>query len=354
MLPIKKIYLCWLLAYVLMPTGAYAQAADSTDRAMDTTYIREFKEKLSLRLLGAMKSLKLNARGTENDTVYQYGPRYRYYTGIGGSLWNVGFTLLVPVSRLVKDEEVDVFRLNLQSSLFAHRWLLSGSYQRYKGYYIRPAGQFKTWTQEQFRQQMFSQKLEGSITYLPNGNRLSLRAPYNQAVQQIKSAGSFIMSGGFSYFLLKDRTGILPYALQPDDQLPVRSLRIYAINTLTGYACTLVHRHFYLHLYGLTGFAFQLQKYGSDTEVKAFAVKPVYDGRAAIWYDNGDMYGGVYALANYNDFQVQQIAFGQTTTQIRFFVGLRLNQPGWLRKLKPAFLDKWRNSPTLPFPSIFE
>lgn len=364
----------------------FAQSDDGGSNGVDTTYIKEFPDKLNLRALGVVKSLNLNVRGLQNDMLFYYGPRHRSYVGIGGLLWNIGFSIMMPVSNPGEQKDCDMKRLNLQGSLFANRWLISGIYQRYKGYYIMPADRqgakrFREspFREPPFREQMLSRKIEGTITYLPGGNKLSMRAPFNQSVKQIKSAGSFVMSASFSHFTLQDKQeGILPQALQTGNQALLRSIQLSSLNTSMGYACTLVHRNFFLHLFGLTGLGFQLQQHERDVPVavttgghdqrntaqrgaaqqdeaiKDFSLKPVYDGRAALGFDNGDFYAGVYTIADYNGSRFEQLKFEEFTTQIRFFVGLRLDQPTWLSKLKPAFLEKWQNNPIIPLPSIFE
>ncbi len=324
-----------------------------TAQEEEILYTQPFPDTLNLRLLWVNKGLNLRVKNNQGDSVFSYGPQYRPYAGFGGFLWNIGFNFLVPLPQTRQYEQIK--RFDFQGSLFAKYWLIDGIYQRYKGYYIHPVGSRPNALADYFNSDLLARKIQASITYLPEGDKISLRSPFNQGNRQIKSAGSFLLSGGFSYFKLQGEQGILPRGwITPEDPSLIHDVRLASITSLIGYTGTWVlSQRFYLHLYGLAGLGFQQKRLENAQTIHAFSVKPIYDGRAGFGYDNGHFYAGVYGVMDYASFQVETWNFQELSSQLRLFVGIRLTEPAFLQKIKPGFLERLRNSPNIPLPPIF-
>lgn len=324
---------------------------ESLGQGEDTVYIQHFSDTLNLRLLWARKGLNLLVNKLHGDSSFFYGPQYRHYAGFGGVLWKIGFNFLLPLPEIRKNDDIE--RFNFQGSLFAKYWLLDGIYQRFRGYYISPVREGLRDQPEYFNSELLVRKIKAAITYLPGGNRISLKAPFNYGDRQIKSAGSFLLSGGFSYLKVQGENGVLPAVWSAESASVLRGIRLASMNSTIGYTCTLVHNGFFVHFLGLAGLSFQQKRYEQESIENIFSVKPLYDGRAAIGYDNGHFYSGIYALLDYSSFQVEQWQFQELSSQIRVLVGIRLQEPGFLQKIKPRFLEKLQNSPDIPLPPIF-
>ena len=338
----KLIFILWIL--YLIPSVSSAQAQEEV-------YIQKYPDTLNLRVLWVNKGLNLRVNSQAGDSAFFYGPRFRHYAGFGGFLWNIGFNFLVPLPLSGQDDHIK--RFDFQGSLFAKYWLIDVIYQRYKGYYIKPAGTKSKDPADHFDSDLLARKIQASFTYLPGGKKFSLRAPFNQGVQQVKSASSFLLSGGFSYFKIRGQNGILPPVWSGPDQRVLNSVRLASVNGMVGYSGILVHRNFFLHLYGLAGLGFQQKRYVQEEVQNTFSVRPLYDGRAALGYDNGHYYGGIYGIADYASFHVSVWHFEEITTQLRLFVGIRLTEPAFLRRIEPRFLKRLKNSPDIPLPPIF-
>lgn len=324
----------------------------SLGQAEDTVYVQHFPDTVNLRLLWVNKGLNLRVSKLQGNSSFFYGPRYRHYAGFGGILWNIGFGFLLPLPETRQKDEIK--RFDFQGSLFAKYWLLDGIYQRYRGYYISPIGEGVRDQPEYFNSKLLVRKIKAAITYLPGGERISLRAPFNYSVRQVKSAGSFLLSGGFSYIKVRGENGILPAIWLAESDLALRSIRLASLNSLMGYTCTLVHQGFFIHLLGQAGFGFQQKRYEQKRVENVFSLKPIYDVRAAIGYDNGQFYTGVYGIIDYASFQVEQWHFQELSSQVRISIGIRFSEPKFLKKIKPRYLERLQNSPNIPLPAIFK
>lgn len=347
---IKKLFIiCLAICIVSVLTIAPLPALGQGE---DTTYIQRFSDTLNLRLLWANKGLDLQVSNLHGDSSFFYGPRHRHYAGFGGVLWNIAFNFLLPLPDPQQRDEIK--RFDFQGSLFAKDWLLDGIYQRYRGYYINPVEEGVRDQPEYFNSELLVRKIKASITYLPGGNRISLRAPFNYGARQVKSAGSFLLSGGFSYTRVQGEDGILPVTWIAESDAVLRGIRLISLNSLIGYTGTWVHKNFFVHFLGQTGFGFQQKKYKQKHVENIFSLKPIYDVRAAIGYDNGHFYMGIYGIMDYASFQVEQWHFQELTSQIRVSIGIRFTEPEFLQNIKPRYLERLQNSPNIPLPAIFE
>lgn len=334
-----------IVLFIITPGYASAQPRDSL-------YVQSFADSLNLQLLFVQKGLLLKAKGPKEQQQYYFTPWYQNYLGFGSFLWNIGFNVLVQFSPKLDNEAFS--RFDIQSSVFAKRWLMDFIYQDYQGVIV---------TQDQFNlnpgpdmvnEDLTNKKIQATLTYLPNGDQYSLRFPVNQGDRQIKNSGTFLLSSDFSFTKLTDVRTILIEEFDPGymGSPELQELRYYSLNALMGYSATGLLNDFYFHIFGLAGLGFQRQRYRTDRSHEGFAVEPVYDIRGAVGYDNGNWYSGLFLTLDYTRVDIQEWEFITRTSQIRCYLGIRFTQPDFLRRIKPKFLDRLRNSPNIPLPSF--
>ncbi|MGB3778666.1 MAG: DUF4421 family protein [Tunicatimonas sp.] len=328
------------------------QVSLAAGQSIDSSYVQKFPQSLNLRLIYALRGGDLRVRHPQQEGQLLYLPRYHPRVGVGGFLWNIGFNLLLPLPlpRLAQDQRIS--RFDFQTSVFATRWLVDGIFQRYRGFTLRRAGVPPSLEMDEFRPELVTKKMSVAITYLPGGDRISLRSPYNQGVRQRKSAGSLLLSGSGTYLTVRDPGAVVP-AIGLPRELALERVRVYALSSKVGYAANLIYRSWFVHLLAMTGLDWQQTYYVQGETQSAFAVEPTYDLRSGLGYDTGRWYAGVYGTLDYNQYQAGDWQFQATSGQLRFFFGIRLAEPRWLQRLKPKFLEDWQNSPSIPLPPIF-
>ncbi|MEM9831413.1 MAG: DUF4421 family protein [Bacteroidota bacterium] len=333
-----------LLAIVSNRT-AYAQT-------FSPEYVHDFSDTLNLRVLFVQKGLQMKIQNQLGSQRYFFTPWHRNYVGVGGFLWNIGFSALLPVSPSLGND--DLRRFDFQSSVFGRNWMADGIYQSYHGF-VQSSRRFNApANSDQELENTGLKKIQATITYAPSGEKFSLGFPYNQGHQQRRSSGSLLMSADFSYKNITSDDGILPPgAVSNQDPLKqLRRVESFSFTSMAGYGATLVHRNYYLYLFGLTGLGFQRINYQTDRKNRLFAIEPAYDVRAGLGRDQGDWYIGMYASSDYTVTDVEDWRFIGRTSQVRFFVGVRFSEPRFLRRIKPRFLEEMRSSPSLPLPFV--
>ena len=349
----RSTYGATLLRGLLLAGLLVVRVSTAPAQVADSSFVQTFTDTLNLRLLWVSKGFDLRARHTQQPGTLLYLPRYRPRIGIGGFLWNVGFNLLLPLALPGDTDNRRVKRFDFQGSLFARRWLINGAFHRYQGFFIRPTGVLAPTDTDQFYEQLVTKKIQASITYLPGGNQVSLRSPYNQGVRQRKSSGSLLLSGSGTYLTLRDSADVTGQGGMTRADAPLSQVRIYALSTKIGYTANLIHNAWFVHLFAATGLDWQQIYYRQTGNNNAFLVEPNLDLRCGLGYDSGRAYAGVYGAVDYNQFQAGDWQFQGTSGQLRIFFGIRFAEPSWLRRRKPQFLEDLQNSPNIPLPPIF-
>ena len=204
-----------------------------------------------------------------------------------------------------------------------------------------------------FRGQLTTHKAQLSVTYLPGGRRLSLRAPYNQGDRQERATGSLLLSANFTYLSVRDPADVIALRSPLLTEDPLRQVQVYAFSGKLGYAANLVYRGWFAHLFAMTGLDWQRTYYQQSEEQNKFSIEPNFDARVGLGRDQGAWYAGIYGALDYNQFRAGGWQFQGLSGQVRLFVGIRFAEPQWLRRRKPRFLKDLQNSPNIPLPPIF-
>ncbi len=328
-----------VLVVVLLFRGGFVHG-----QSVDSSFIQTFPRQVNLRLLYVTKGGDLRVRHPQQQGRLLYLPRYQPRVGVGGFLWNVGFNLLLPLPLSWLGQDQRVRRFDFQTSVFATRWLVDGIFQRYRGFTLRRAGVPPSLEMDEFRPELVTKKMSVSITYLPGGDRVSLRTPYNQGVRQRKSAGSLLLSGSGTYLTVRDPAVVVPAVGLPS-ALPLERVRVYALSSKVGYTANLVYRSWFVHLLAMTGLDWQ-QTYSVQGETQAaFAVEPAYDLRGGLGYDNGRWYTGLYGTLDYNQYQAGDWQFQATSGQLRLFFGFRFVRTELVAAPKTQVLGRLAEQP---------
>lgn len=329
------------------------QANTASAQVADSTFVQTYSDTLNLRLLWVSKGFDLRARHTRHEETLLYLPRYRPRVGVGGFLWNIGFNLLLPLPVALASDDRPIRRFDFHGSLFARRWLIDGIFHRHRGFRVLQAELPTTESADTFLENMVTKKIQLSISYLPDGERVSLRMPYNQGDRQRATSGSMLLSGSGTYFTIRDPNNVIASHPAALGEAAIPRIRVYILSSKVGYTANLVHKSMFLHVFAITGLDWQQTYYRQFGSQRNFSVAPNFDVRSGVGYDGGSFYLGVYGALDYNQFRAGDWQFQGTSGQVRAFFGIRFTEPKWLHRRKPKFLEDLQNSPSIPLPPIF-
>lgn len=303
-----------LLACIASALAALSVGAQSTPgrSSFDEAYVRDYSRLLTTRFYFSTKYnwLQLGAPNAAKDVVYR--PNNKVNFGLGASYRAITLNIGVGIPGLNQDADKygETRYLDAQANIHTKRWATNLFLQRFKGYYIsshtQPELGWVQSTEYPTRPDLVQFNLGASTVHIVNNDRFSYRAAFNQDAWQLRSQGSLLVGGYFTYFRMNADSSVIPdrLAAQFNDGLQLRRGGFLDIGPSVGYAYTLVlHEHYFLTGSVVLGGGLSLQRATTESPDGAEVVK---NGGGLGWH------GQFRAGAGYNS--------------RRYFFGLSFNQ----------------------------
>ena len=323
----------------------------------DTTYYIAYKKRLVVTLPVSTRTLTFSIDDKVSGKTLYYVPNTTYDLGLSiNSRWasflvNTGVSF---PSTKSKEKGKTSFK-DYQFNIYGKRFMTDANLQLYHGFYLRNAkellpdnvsmeGEFEK------RPDIYSTALGVSTSYILNYKRFSYRGSFAFTERQLKSAGSLLFGGYFSFLYTEADSSLVSdnYQALFDTSSYIRSAYSQKIGLNIGYAYTFViKRSFYVTVSLINGFG--LDHLTTTTENgMAYDYKYSFSSKASLrlatGYDNGRIFCGLMGIYdNFGFSGYSKLNFDYGYGKFRVFVGYRLNmikQERWL--LRKLNLIDWR------------
>ncbi|MCU0450907.1 MAG: DUF4421 domain-containing protein [Bernardetiaceae bacterium] len=297
-------------------------------------YIKTYDEHLIPKLFANYRRLGLTLRA-QNDRQRQidYHPNVVGTVGVGlvfkRIAINVGFKGAQQETQNLTRGESRYF--DLQINRFGRKLGFDAYYQDYAGYFLASPGKTygTNWTSPIYPQRPDLELSNASLNvyWVFNSERFSYRAAFVHDERQLKSAGSFILTGSVSYLETFADSSLVPTALQPVFGPGFDRGNFINFALVPGYAHTFVlGKRFYFNISASASLGLQHRHFAlkEQTTTRSFAPVPRFIGRAALGY-NGDRFFG--ALTAYNDTQttrLPELLLDSNVVSFSLMIGYRL------------------------------
>ncbi|MCX6280970.1 MAG: DUF4421 family protein [Bacteroidetes bacterium] len=299
---------------------------------IDSNYIQDYTGWLTTRLYLLYQNASFRVSTNETDNII-YKPNTNIKIGIAGiyKWFGIGLTINNPFYTFREsvygkttaiDLRVNAFGRAVAGELFIqnfHGFYIRNIHPAYEKYYLLPD------------MNLFSIGAYGYWVY--NSRRFSLRAAFIQNEKQLKSAGSFMVRPGFSFFEMTSDTGIIPgniistYKLAKDEV--VKSGRFYSFSLAPGYTYTLVFlKNIYINAAVFPGVSFITYSYETRNKtivhedfVFQLGLRLAAGFNAKRWYLGGAL------ITGFNDLDApwSNSSFFYDVSQFRIWGGMRFD-----------------------------
>ena len=304
------------------------------DEVQDTTgiYYEDLSHLLSIRIYPLAKINSLELKVPEGTISLQPNGTGSIGLGFNYKWLGFGFSVGFPASKQSIEEKGETGRFDMQLSYFGKRLAADGFIQQYKGYYMANPSDFIPWDNPNYptARVLWVFSYGGSVHYIFNSNKLSVKAAYLRNQIQKKSAGSFAAG----LFLYKDRVGSeqgfvppeLPTLLQ--QSVDLKEFDAFTIGVSGGYIYTFVLRsNFFLNLSLFPGMGYRRfdLKTLDDTHRSINTLGVQLIARSAVGYEFKHFYMGLtmsVILRNFS-YNVSEVNLG--TGQVRLTFGKRFD-----------------------------
>jgi hypothetical protein len=267
--------------------------------AVDTAYVRDFrKQYLVLRLYESTMYNDFDFSNKQSKATYR--PNEHNNLGIGFTYRFLSINIGNHVG--IADRDYNQYgktrQFDLQSHFYYNGFIIDFYGQYYKGYYLdRPV----TTNNIVKRPDINTTDLSLSVQYVVNNARYSYLAPFYQNQLQKKSAGSWLVGGGFYNSAVRGDSAIIGRNLQDTTLLRYSLFTRSGVSGLgvnLGYAYTqIIHTRFFVGGSFSLGLGLNAAKMEYDDERVKRALGPQYN--VTIKLAGGYHFGSVYAGVNY-------------------------------------------------------
>jgi hypothetical protein len=254
-----------LLLIGFLPNNAKSQEADSTKKGLeyikqkilylnhDTSYIKSYSEKISLKLVAINKYNYFRVRDRINNTSIKYRPVRDVSLGLGVShkWFALDLTLALGLKNNSNFENTRSF--DFQGSMFSSKQYVTFTLQYYQAYQLNSIMGTNIFLDEEIKRREDIRTINLGIQYMfaTNYSKFSIKAPFVQNEGQRKSAGSPIIGASFNIFVMDADSSIIPNEVADsfEPSLHLSDLNIISASVSLGYMYSFVYKkRFFLTL----------------------------------------------------------------------------------------------------------
>ena len=324
---------------------AVAQPQDS----IRAHFIKTYSDKFFLWPVIKRRSLSFELQNSkQNSNTVRFKPNNSYSLGIGMYLFDLGLELVfaVPLDQQKESSFGKTKAQDIQLNILSRKWGGDIFYQRYQGFYLSnpdtPPPASEVFPQ---RPDFQTENFGASGFRVFNHKKFSLRSAFTFADRQLKSSGSFLLSGTFNYFHLTADSAVLNahYATRIGLQNSFTSLQYSTLSVAPGYAHNFILNKFFLSVSLALGPAVHWLQYQdiSGIERSVTTVNTFADGRVALGYSTDRFFSGVTFTNQVRNVKFDNIQFGSSSSTFRLLFGWRFQEFGILKKSVWGLLPPW-------------
>ncbi|MCW5911478.1 MAG: DUF4421 family protein [Cyclobacteriaceae bacterium] len=314
-------------------------AGDKED-SLRSRYVQRFPDKFFLWPVVKQRNLFFDI-SPKNDRakVLNYRPNNSFGVGMGFYLFEVAVevTTAIPLnekSRITYGES-DV--RDLQANFLGKNWGGDVYNQNYKGFYVADPNKLVTTDEEYARRpdiEMVNTGING--IYIINHEKFSLRSAYNYSERQLKSGGSFVVTGTLNNLRLRSDSSILGSRYRDffPDGGSFDEMRYTTFSLAPGYTFSLVYRSFFLNTSLAMGPAHHWVYYkpAGAPERYDITINTYADIRMALGYNSQRFFAGMSYITQSRDIRFDDIRFTSNSSVFKILAGYRFREVGILKK----------------------
>jgi len=339
---------CWLFLWCVSFVAARAQddvtvtvaPQQSTSDSVRAQYIKPFPDHFFIWPVLKQRSLDFEMRNMEGDKKsLTYKSNKPYSIGVGAYLFElaVELTFAVPLNEESKRIYGESDARDLQLNVIGKRWGVDLYRQKYSGFYIDdPDVEMMPDQPYPQRADIETKNTGASVNYTFNHQKFSFRSAYNFADRQLRSAGSFVLFGGISWFSAAGDSAIINPVYAPDfgEAADIRKIKVTTLSVAPGYTYSLIYKGFYLNGALAIGPAHNWLYFETDNGDSKNDIKFNFSiaGRIGIGYNGDVFFGGLSFMNQGRNAKFDTIELSSSFATFKVLFGFRFREFGILKK----------------------
>ncbi len=300
----------------------------------DSLYIENFNSELALRFVVPRRLEQFSIKDAISGNKYVYKSNEHFGMGVGFTYkWlAIDFTVNPDFTQRNTDVYGNTKEFNLKGSIYLKKTLLDGYLRVYKGYYVsNPEENTPSWRPGLDYPQRGDISTVGwgfNYTIPFNWKRYSPKVTFVLDGKLKKSTGSVMAISSLYFFHLRADSSIVDNSFKPEAN--INKVNLALLGQLIGYSYTFVYKDFYATAGLFPGVTFPVGTIYSENGKAnpTFTANFKLMVRGGVGYNIKKWYAGVYLILDNNQVKLpENMVFGNTIGEYRFFIGYRILAP---------------------------
>jgi len=338
----RKIFIYILSLALYLSITSYDAFASNSSTDSNAVNIRSFHEYFYIKGISSQKRFGFDFEDLNNPGYkMDFRPNIGSYLGLGIFIFDFGIDILF---RTPPTPEENALKGNSkgrdwQIHMYTRKVGIDISYQKYLGFYLsNPDNFFPEWqegdpypTQEDMEATIFNL----GVTYVFTSDRFSFPSIFNQTEAQLKSGGSWLLSGQANSSKISHPLSIIPM-VDTNNFTGLNNLNkvnVSSLNIMPGYSHNfIIKKKIYLNLSLALGLGYQIRSYTADQSYNDNSINIANTWRIGAGYNGRRFFTGISAYTQNNVIVIQNLRINSTFGFIRFFIGYRFREWGVMQK----------------------
>jgi hypothetical protein len=324
---------------VLIISLVYILPANAQNDSLRLNYIQSYPDEFFLWPVIKKRELSFGiSNRNDPESKLNYKPNSTYSLGMGVYLFEivVELSFAIPLGEKSLNTYGASDVRDLQANFLGKNWGVDLFSQNYSGFYVANPNPSPSSPDPYIKRSDIELVNKGiSGVYALNRNKFSLKSAYNYSERQLKSAGSFVVSGGINTFRLQADSSVLSEAYPSfSSTSSFKQFQYTGLSLAPGYTYTLVYKSFFLNgvfSYGPTHYWISYKAQDQSTQYD-ISINTFADIRISLGYNTDRFFGGLSYRAQTREVRFEDVKFDNASSTLRFLVGFRFKERGILKK----------------------
>jgi hypothetical protein len=314
---------------------AYSQERDDS---LQNEYIQAYPDYFFVWPVLKQKSLNFNVANRSEDGSIEFKPNNSYTIGMGTYVFDLAleFTFAIPINEKNKAIYGDSRARDLQINALSKNWGGDLYYQKYTGFYSDDGSFYPDDKPYPQRSDITSRNFGLTGLYIFNHEKFSVRSAFNFSERQLKSGGSWLITGTVNSFKLNADSAVVAsdYRNSLGKGSDFEELRYTTFSVAPGYAYNFIYKKFFLSAalmlgpaHNWTHFKAEDQPEQNDIRINLFS-----STRLGLGYSNDRFFTGINFVMQSRVVRFEEVQVRNSTSTFRFLVGYRFREFGILKK----------------------
>ena len=326
------------LIFLALVSGLNGFSQSHLDSLDNNEYIERYPNHFFIWPVLKQRKLRFDVKNIRNKELIRFEPNNSYSLGFGAYVFDISFEVAfaIPVNEKSKRVYGESKARDLQINTLSRKWGADLYWQKYRGFYY-DNGIFHLGDMPYpQRADITTRNFGFTGLYIFNDSRYSLRSAFNFSERQLKSGGSWILSGTVNSFKLNADSAVIEVQRREEfgQGSAFKELRYTTLSIAPGYAYNFIHKNFFVSgalnlgpAHNWTYYKEEDKEERNDIRFNLFAAL-----RIGIGYNTDRFFGGVSFVTQSRAVRFEELQVRNSSSTFRIMLGYRFREFGVLKK----------------------